>query len=100
MHLSEQTQLEAAIGFLIGTLIGVLGSWAFIMFFTDWGWYFKLTSSIGELGIIGTLVLSLKQSILARKNYIEVQKEMAKMNAESNNKLGEQNGEPKKESPL
>lgn len=74
MALSELTKIEAQIGFTVGVLIGVFASWAFILFFTTWQWYFKVFSSIGELGIVGTLVLQLAQTIKTRKDYIEVMK--------------------------
>lgn len=78
MQLSELTKIEAQMGFTIGILAGVIASWIFILFFTDWQWYFKVFSSIGELGIIGTLALQLNELIKVRKNYITVKKEMDK----------------------
>jgi len=98
MRLSEQTKIEAQIGFQCGILVGVLSSWVIILT-TNWEWYYKLFSSIGEAGIVGSLIFSLIELFKMRKNYLNVQTEMAKMNVESNNKLGEQNG-AKKESPL
>lgn len=79
MKLSELTKIEAQMGFLIGILIGVLASWTFIVFFTTWQWYFKVFSSIGEIGIMGSLVMQLNETRKARRNYIDVQKEMKKM---------------------
>lgn len=79
MKLSELTKIESGIGFTLGILIGALASWAFILFFTDFQWYFKVFSSIGEVGIVGSLVLSLNEQLKARKGFIEAQKEMAKM---------------------
>ena len=79
MQLSEQTQIEASIGFTAGILVGALASWVFIMFFTPWEWYFKLFSSIGEVGIVGSLLLTLRAQIQQRRNYIETQAEMKKI---------------------
>lgn len=86
MNLSEQTQIEAQIGFLSGILVGALSSWVFIVFFTDWQWYFKVFSSIGEIGIIGSLLLSLRATVQQRRTYLEVQAEMKKMREENGNK--------------
>lgn len=91
MKFDEKRQLEMQIGFLIGTTIGVLGSWTFILFFVQWQWYFKLVSSIGEAGILGTLFLSIKQSLAARKNYLEVTKQMESINKEANTTINDLN---------
>lgn len=85
MKLSEQTQIEAQIGFTIGILVGAVAGGVLLIFFTNWEWYFKLFSGIGSLGIIGSLLLSLKQQLQVRKNYLETQKEMKKINEESKN---------------
>lgn len=84
MKISEQTQLEAQVGFLIGTMIGILASWIFVIFFTNFQWYFKVATSIGEIGIFGMMILSLRQAIITRKNYLETQEEMKKINEEAN----------------
>jgi MFS family permease len=84
MELSEQTKIEAQIGFTIGILIGATAAGVLILFFTEWQWYFKLFSSIGSLGIIGSLSLALNELLKARRNYIATLKEMAKMKEESN----------------
>ena len=76
--ISEQTQIEAQIGFLGGILVGALASWAMIMFFTPWEWYFKLFATIGEIGIIGSLSLALQQTIQGRRQYIEAKESFAK----------------------
>jgi hypothetical protein len=47
-----------------------------ILFFTNWQWYFKLASLIGSLGIIGSLILSLKELFKVRRNYLDTIKEM------------------------
>jgi len=86
MKLSEQTLIESQIGFLSGILMGALSSWVFIIFFTDWQWYFKVFSSIGEIGIVGSLLLSLRAVILQRRQYLEVQAEMKKMEKQYGNK--------------
>jgi MFS family permease len=83
-RLTEQTKIEAQIGFLIGILIGAISGGVLILFFTPWEWYFKLFSAIGSLGIIGSLSLSLYETIKIRRNFIETQKEMEKVNQESN----------------
>ena len=90
--MNELRKLEANIGFVIGILIGAFGAWILILFFTPWQWYFKLISSIGSLGIIGSLGLSLNELIKARRNYIETMDEMKKIN-EASNKIIEQKQE-------
>jgi hypothetical protein len=59
------------------------------MFFTDWAWYFKLFTTIGEIGILGSLALALFEMIKARRNYIETQKEMNRINDESSKVMTE-----------
>jgi len=76
MKLSQQTQIESQIGFLIGILIGAFSSWVLIMFFTPWEWYFKLGATIGEIGIIGSLSLALTQTIGQRRQYLDAKKAM------------------------
>lgn len=76
--LSEQTLIEAQIGFLWGIVIGVLASFVMIMFFTQWEWYFKLFAAIGQVGIIGSLGIGLYQTIKNRRHYIEAKKIMDK----------------------
>jgi predicted ferric reductase len=83
MKLSEQVMIEAQIGFYWGIIVGALASYVFIMFFTTWQWYFKLFSTIGELGILGTLGMGLYQLIKTRRNYLDAQAEMKKMSEES-----------------
>jgi uncharacterized protein YacL len=77
--LSEQTQIEAQIGFYIGIIIGMLASWVMIMFFTEWEWYFKLFSCIGYIGILGMLGLGLAQAIKTRRHFLLAKVEMEKM---------------------
>lgn len=84
MNLSEQTKIEAQIGFTIGILIGAFAAGIFILFFTEWQWYFKFFSAIGSLGILGSLGLTLNELIKARRNYIDALKEMKRLNTESN----------------
>lgn len=92
MKLSEQTQIEAQIGFTIGILIGAIAAGIFILFFTTWEWYFKMFSVIGSLGIIGSLILSLAQLFKARQSYIIVKKEMDNMKQNSVKAIGAYTG--------
>ena len=82
MKLSQQTQIESQIGFLIGILIGAFSSWVLIMFFTPWEWYFKLFATIGEIGIIGSLSLALQQAVEQRRAYIDAKKTMESVGEE------------------
>ena len=79
MKLSEQTKMEASIGFLIGILIGATAAGISVIFFTPWQWYLKLFSGIGTAGIIGSLLLSLNELIKARRNLIDAMNEMKKI---------------------
>jgi hypothetical protein len=83
MELSELTKIEAQIGFTVGILIGALAAYISVMFFTSWAWYFKLFTTIGEIGILGSLLLALNEMLRGRRNYIEAQKEMNRINDES-----------------
>ena len=88
MELSERTKIEASIGFTIGILIGATAAWVVIVFTTNWQWYFKLFSTLGSLGIIGSLVLSLMELFKARRNYLDAVAEMKRINA--NNKMDDE----------
>ena len=77
-ELSEQTKLEAGIGFTSGILVGAIASFVLIIFFTPWQWYFKVFSGIGSLGIVGSLLMSLNEQIKARRLYIAAVAEMNK----------------------
>jgi len=79
MHISEQTMIESQIGFLCGILLGALASGVFILFFTEWQWYFKLFSCIGSVGILGFLSTNIYQLVKLRRNYIDTQAEMKKL---------------------
>lgn len=81
----ELKQIESQIGFTSGILIGALGSWVFIIFFTGMDWWVKVLSSIGEIGIVGSLILSLRQAVIARRNYLEMKKQMDEMESSMNN---------------
>lgn len=76
MKLSPLTQAEASIGFTIGIIVGVLASWTMILFFTNWEWYFKVFSSIGEISILGVLIMQLANLFQSRRGVIEAQKMM------------------------
>lgn len=78
-QLSEQTRIEAQIGFTIGILIGAVAAGILVLIFTQWQWYFKLFSAIGSIGIIGSLVLTLSELFKVRKNYLETQAELKKI---------------------
>jgi hypothetical protein len=73
--LSPQTQIEASIGFTAGIFLGALGVGIVVLFFTPLAWYLKLISFIGEVGILGNLILALKQLLEQRKGLLEAQKE-------------------------
>ena len=83
LEMSEKTKMEAQMGFTIGIMIGALGAWVFTMFFTQWEWYFKLLTTIGEIGIIGSLSIGFNEIRKARLRYIETIAEMEKINSES-----------------
>jgi hypothetical protein len=85
--LSEQTKIESNIGFVIGILVGAFAAWMFILFFTPWQWYFKVFSSIGSIGILGSLSLSLMELIKVRRNYLDAKAEMEKINKQANNTI-------------
>jgi len=84
MNLSPLTQIEAQIGFYIGILIGVIGSGVFIIFFTQWEWYFKFTSFIGEVSIIALQVFAIKQLLQQRKAYLEAETAMKQIGGKQN----------------
>lgn len=79
MKLSEQTKIEAQIGFTSGILLGAIAAAILILFFTTFEWYFKIFSAIGSIGIIGSLVLSLNEQIKIRRNFLDAMEEMKKM---------------------
>ena len=83
LELSELTKLEASMAFTGGILIGAVAGWVFLMFFIEWAWYFKVLSSIGSLGIVGSLLLTMNELMKARNNYKETLAEMEKINEES-----------------
>jgi len=83
MQLSEQTKIESQIAFLIGIIIGAMSGWMIILFFSNWQWYFKLFSSIGSLGIIGSISLSLLDQFNRRKALLEALREMKYINPET-----------------
>lgn len=76
-------QLEMQIGFLIGTMIGILGADICIIVLVEMSVWIKVFTAIGGICVLGTLALGLKQSLSARKNYIETLAEMKKINEES-----------------
>lgn len=105
MEFSEVRKLEMGIGFTWGILIGAALGWLALTFLSALAWYYKLFSTIGSLGIIGSLILSLSQQVKARRDYLEVLKEMEKTNEKAETQLKElkggqikKNGNNKKES--
>ena len=74
--MDEQMQIEAQIGFYGGILVGVIASWVMLMFFSGWEWYWKLFSSIGQISIMGILVLGLYNAIKMRRRYLEAKRIM------------------------
>jgi hypothetical protein len=75
--------LEMQIGFLAGTMIGILGADICIILLVDMSVWIKVFTAIGGICVLGTLALGLKQSLSARKNYVETLAEMKKINEES-----------------
>ena len=86
---NPRVQLEMQLGFYWGILAGALGSWVFIMFFTSWQWYFKTLSTIGEIGIFGSILLAIYQIIVQRRQYIEMEKMMQGVNSQANQTLAD-----------
>lgn len=76
MNLSEQTRIEAQIGFTIGIMVGAAGAWIAVLFLSPMAWYYKLFTSLGSVGILGTLYFSLQQQFQIRKIYLDTLKEM------------------------
>jgi len=63
--------------------IGMFALAIFTMFFTSMKWYLKLFTGIGEISILGSIILSLYQQTKQRRVYLDTQIEMEKMQAES-----------------
>ena len=82
-------QIEMQIGFYWGILIGAVASAVMVLFFVDMAWYFKLTSAIGSICIIGVLSMSLYQLITQRRQYLEMQKIMGAQNEAALKTIGE-----------
>jgi hypothetical protein len=76
MAFSEIRKAEMQIGFLIGILIGAAAGGVLIVFFASMAWYFRLFSAVGSLGVIGTLLISLREQFKYRKEFIEAQRMM------------------------
>jgi hypothetical protein len=91
LRFDELRKIEMQIGFTVGILIGALAAYISVLLFTSWAWYFKLFTTIGEIGILGSLLLALNEMLRGRRNYIEAQKEMNRINDESS-KIVEENG--------
>lgn len=79
MKLSEQTKIEAQIGFTAGILIGAFGGWIAVLFFAQIQWYYKLFTSIGSIGILGSLIFALIEQIKMRRNFLLAMAEMNKL---------------------
>lgn len=89
-HMSEQTKIEAQLGGLIGTMIGMTGAAVVIIFFTQMELTFKIFSAIGFSGSLAMMFIQLIGLIQFRKQFIEAKKamELAGLNIEG--KLGEE----------
>jgi hypothetical protein len=74
--MDEQMQIESQIGFYCGILVSVIASWVLVIFFTQMAWYFKLFTSIGQVSIMGMLLLGLYNAFKTRRRYLEAKKEM------------------------
>jgi uncharacterized membrane protein YiaA len=71
---SEQTLIETQIAFYLGIIIGLIGAWIAIFFFSDWKWYLKLLVTISDIGILGLQYIALRGLFIQRKQYIEMRK--------------------------
>jgi hypothetical protein len=76
MQFSELQKIEMQLGYTGGIVIGALGAWVFIVFFVSWEWWWKVLSTIGEIGIVGNLLIAIGELRKQRKGLIEVMKEM------------------------
>lgn len=70
--MNELRKIEAQIGFTSGILVGALAGGVFLVIFAQVQWYFKIFYFIGSAGVVGSLVLSLKELIKMRRNYLEI----------------------------
>ena len=70
MNISEQTRIEASIGFVAGILVSLLATLVIVLFFTEMVWYWKTFTVIGLVGMIGTQVLAIDQLWKARTAYL------------------------------
>jgi len=68
--LSPLTQIDMQLGFLIGTICGIIGADVCILIFIDMNWIFKMFTVIGALGVLGSLSLGLFQTIMQRRQLI------------------------------
>jgi len=83
-RISELTKIEMQIAFTIGILIGALASWIFILLMANMEWYFKLFATIGEIGLVGSLVLALVELFKVRKSLAEAFKQMRMIESQQN----------------
>ena len=74
--ISPLTQLDMQVGFLIGTIIGIIGADVCILIYVEMSWIFQMFVIIGALGVLGSLALGLFQTLGMRKQYIASQNQV------------------------
>ena len=90
--LSPLTQIDMQLGFLIGTIVGIIGADICILVFIEMAFIFKVFVVIGALGILGSLSLGLFQTVNMRKQYLASQnqaKQFKDMFAASQSKVSD-----------
>lgn len=75
---SELTTIEMQVAFYIGIVIGLIGVWVVVVFITNFEWYWKVLTTISDIGMLGLQYFAIKQLLQARKNYLSVQEEIKK----------------------
>jgi len=76
IQLSEQTKIEAQIGGLIGTMIGMVGVGIVIIGFTNMSITFKIFSIIGFSGSLFMMLIQLIGLFQFRKQFLDAKKIM------------------------